>query len=221
MVFNMRDFFQLDGPVMSFLNRVADLIWLNILTILCCIPIITAGPSITAMYYVTLKMVKGEDGYITKSFFKAMKDNFRQGAIIGIIMTILGLALGTDFYLLRIGYLPSTNITTFLLIALVIIYVTIFVYIFPILARYNNSIINTFINSLLLAVSNFPKTLLLYVANIILFAAWYISDIFILVHILLGFSLSAYMASTVIRKIFDKLEEKQNNSDTTDTSETT
>ena len=158
----MRDFFQLDGPVITFLNRVADLIWLNILTVICCIPVITAGPSITALYYVTLKMVKGEEGYITKSFFKAMKDNFRQGMIIGLIMTVLGAALGFDFFLLRQELIPANKVTLFLLLVLVVIYVTVFVYVFPILARYQNSIINTFINSLLLAISNFPKTILLF-----------------------------------------------------------
>ena len=45
--------FNLDSPVMVFLSKVANLMILNVLTIICCIPIFTAGAAITALYYVT------------------------------------------------------------------------------------------------------------------------------------------------------------------------
>lgn len=68
--------FGLESPFMNFLNRVADLIWLNILTMICCIPVVTIGASLTAMNYVLLKMAKNEEGYITKAFFKSFKSEF-------------------------------------------------------------------------------------------------------------------------------------------------
>ena len=55
-------FFNLDSPVMNALNKMADLIWLNILTLICCIPVITIGASLTALNYVTLKLVRDEEG---------------------------------------------------------------------------------------------------------------------------------------------------------------
>ena len=72
----MGKIFNLDSPFVQFMSRVADLMWLNILFLLCCIPIFTVGASTTAMYYVTLKMVRNEDSYITKSFIKSFKQNF-------------------------------------------------------------------------------------------------------------------------------------------------
>lgn len=65
----MGSFFNMDSPVMRFLSRLCDLMILNILCLICCIPIVTIGASITALYSVTLKMVKGEDSYIAKGFF--------------------------------------------------------------------------------------------------------------------------------------------------------
>ena len=59
----MSSFFNMDSPIMRFLSRVCDLIILNLLAIACCIPIVTAGASITALFSVTLKMVKGEEGF--------------------------------------------------------------------------------------------------------------------------------------------------------------
>ena len=60
--------FDLDSPLMNVLNKMADLMWLNILTLICCIPIITAGAAFTSMHYVALKIVRNEESYITRSF---------------------------------------------------------------------------------------------------------------------------------------------------------
>ena len=58
----MKNFFKMEGKFFNILSKIADLLWLNLLTILCCVPVITAGASITAMYSVTLAMVKNEEG---------------------------------------------------------------------------------------------------------------------------------------------------------------
>lgn len=50
----MRDFFNSESPIMSFLGRVADLVWLNLLTLICCIPVVTAGAALTALHYVSI-----------------------------------------------------------------------------------------------------------------------------------------------------------------------
>ena len=78
------------------MNKVADLCILNIICLVCCIPIVTAGASITAMYYVTLKMVRNEEAYIVRSFFKSFKDNFKQATIINLIMIAVGAVLYLD-----------------------------------------------------------------------------------------------------------------------------
>ena len=70
----MGRFFSMDNKFFTFMNKVADLCILNIICLVCCIPIVTAGASITAMYYVTLKMVRNEEAYIVRSFFKSFKD---------------------------------------------------------------------------------------------------------------------------------------------------
>ena len=85
----MNSLLNMDGPVMSFLNRLADLIWLNILTMLCCIPVVTAGASLTAMYYMTIKMVRREEGYIARGFWKSFRQNFRQATLIWLLVLLL------------------------------------------------------------------------------------------------------------------------------------
>ena len=89
----MGRFFSMDNKFFTFMNKVADLCILNIICLVCCIPIVTAGASITAMYYVTLKMVRNEEAYIVRSFFKSFKDNFKQATIINLIMIAVGAVL--------------------------------------------------------------------------------------------------------------------------------
>ena len=84
----MGKIFDMDSPVMRFLSRMADLMIMNLVVTICCIPIVTIGASITAMHYVMLKLVRGEDGYIVKDFFKSFKQNFKQSTIIWLIMCV-------------------------------------------------------------------------------------------------------------------------------------
>ena len=92
----MGRFFDMDNRFFTFMSRVSDLIILNLLCILCCLPIVTAGASITAMFYVTLKMVRNEEAYIAKSFFKSFKQNLKQSIIINLIMLVTGALLYFD-----------------------------------------------------------------------------------------------------------------------------
>ena len=89
--------FDMDNKFFRFMGRLADLCILNVLCILCCIPVVTAGASITAMFYVTMKMVRNEEAYIARSFFKSFKENFRQATVINIIMLVIAGVLYVDF----------------------------------------------------------------------------------------------------------------------------
>lgn len=200
----------MDSPIMRFLSTLCDLIILNILCIICCIPIITAGASITALFSVTLKMVKGEESYIVRGFFKGFKDNFKQATIIWLIMAVFGIFMYMDY---RAAYVLPTNVRNVFQVmigAIMILYAMLFTYIFPYLARFENSIKNIFKNSLLIAVLNLPWTLLMTVLPIALVFITFLTSYTLvygsMIWILFGFSLVAYMNSGIFRKVFAKYE---------------
>ena len=97
----MNNIFNPDNKFFSFMGRVADLMILNLLCIVCCIPVFTAGPAIAAMYYITLKMARNEESYVVKGFFHSFKQNLKQGIVIQIIMLLLGIVLAFDLYFCR------------------------------------------------------------------------------------------------------------------------
>ena len=78
--------FNMDNKFFTVMGRVADLIMLNVVFLICCLPIVTIGASLTALHYVTLKMARNEESYIIRSFFKSFKQNFKQATVINLII---------------------------------------------------------------------------------------------------------------------------------------
>ena len=198
--------FDLDSPVMRFLNRVADLIILNILMIICCIPIITVGAACTAMHYVLLKMVRDEEGYLIRGFFKSFVQNFKQATLIWIFMLLALVVFVGDWLIFRTSgdRFPKALVIGVTAIGIIVLMVA--MYVFPLLARFDNSIRNTVRNAALLAIGNLPKTLLMIVIYagplvIAYFSAY--SYVFIF---MFGISLPAYGAAWLYSNIFKKLE---------------
>ena len=97
----LRAIFDLDNPLMRFLSKVADLLALNLLFLLCSIPIFTIGASLTAMYYCFFKMKDQEEGYLAKRFFKSFKENFKQATLMWLIMLLLFALLFFEFLMFR------------------------------------------------------------------------------------------------------------------------
>ena len=95
--------FNYDNPVWRFIGKFWDVLIVNLLWFFLSIPIFTIGASTTAMYYVTLKLARDDDGYTIRSFFKSFKENFKQATIIWMIFLITGVVLGFDlFYFIKV-----------------------------------------------------------------------------------------------------------------------
>ncbi len=205
----MDKFFNSEGPLMVFLSKMADLIMLNILMILCCIPIITVGASITAMYTITIKLVNKEEGYIVKGFLKAFKDNFKQATVIWLILLGLGILFYGDYRIIFYAGIEFPKAILILLIAVLVLAYSTCLYIFPLLARYENTTKNILKNSFLLSVSNYPKTLLLIVIQLMPWVALYFLQAIAPLILLIGNSLVAYISSMVFVTIFKKIENRE------------
>lgn len=202
----MGKLFNLDSPIFNFLNKAADLIWLNILTFICCIPIFTIGASLTALNYVVLKMVRNEDGYITRSYFKSFKQNFRQATIIWLIVLAAIMVLAGDFYILRYAILDFPMWIKVALLAVAFLFLIAIMHLFPALAKFENTIKNTFKNSFLMGIISLPKTILMIVCWIApTVIGLLIYQILPLVFVL-GISLPAYMCALLYNKTFKRFE---------------
>lgn len=159
----MGKIFDLESPLMSFLNKLADLIFLNILAAVCCLPIITIGASMTALNYVVLKIVRNEEGYITKAFFKSFKQNFKQATIIWLTLLLVACVLVGDYLIFTYSGItfPTWLKVTLVAIGIVVLFAT--MHVFPVLSRFENTILNTYKNSLFMGILTLPKTVCMMV----------------------------------------------------------
>lgn len=198
--------FNLDNPVWNFMGKVADLVILNLLALICSIPIVTIGASWTAMYFVTIRIVRKEEGYVIRDFVRSFKENFKQATIIWLLVIVIAAIFAGD---IAIYSMMPEQIPQFVMIGVVVLAflaVGTIVYVFPILSRFHNTTKNTIKNAFLLSIVNIPFTIIL----IILMIVPYILAIFVIelapIILLMGLSLPAFFSSMIFVRIFRKIE---------------
>ena len=142
----MNSLFNPDNKFFTFMGKVADLMILNFFCIICCLPIITIGASLTATYYVTMKIVDDEAPYIVKGFFHSFVQNLKQSVIIHVIMILVATILGFDIYFswTMQSSQPVFKILTYIFIVLAVFYFMVQAYIYPLLAKFENTTKNLF-----------------------------------------------------------------------------
>lgn len=193
--------FDIDGLLYRTLTKISQIIWLNILWLLGCLPIITIGASTIALYYVTMKMVRDEEGYVAKDFFRSFKRNFRQGIIIFFIVAGIGFVLLQDYRYFNYLDIEIGKLGAFISL---IIYGLITVIIFPLLAKFDNSIMATLKNAIYLASQETLSAVAVLIMVCVAGYGVYTSVFVMKVFILCGGAVMAYGSSYLFRRIFDK-----------------
>lgn len=198
--------FNYDNPVWRFIGKFFDIMILNILWIVCSLPIITIGASTTAVYYVTLKLVRDEDSGTIKSYFKSFRDNFKQSTIIWLILLFVGFILGFDLYFFIRVQTTVSNFRTIMVAlfgGITIVYLAILMYIFPIQSRFYNTVKRTFFNAFFMSIRHILQTIGLFAIDIALvFCCVYLVPQLSALLFLFGFPLIAYVNSFVLTTIF-------------------
>lgn len=201
--------FEADNPFNSVMTKIFDVILLNLLFLVCSIPVITIGASATALYYVTMKMVQNREGGIIKSFFRAFRDNFRQSMPLTLILGVCMALLVADLHILG----SSENSTAMIMyggcVALLLAAGAVAGYVFPLLSRFENTVKGTIINAAKIAVTHLPQTAVILLVNSIpliwtLVSPETFAPVFI-IWIFVGMGAAAFVNSFLLVKIFDKL----------------
>lgn len=198
--------FDMDSPLMTGLNKFADLIWLNILTIVCCIPIITAGASLTAMHYMCLKIARDEECYITKGFFKSFKMNFKQATIIWILELLVALFLFGDLWIIYRSGIEFHILFHIAVILVAVLVLLISAFVFPVLAKFDNTIFKTIKNSLVISMAQLPKSIVYIVLTVLVFVITIYLPQVLPMFFFFGLSYPAFLFAKMYSKFFEKLE---------------
>jgi len=204
--------FNPDNPVFRFLSGIFDLILLNAIFILTSLPLFTIGASLTAMYAVLLWR-ENDEGYLYKIYFSSFRKNFRQAAIVWIPCFALTLFLAYELYLVFQVLDPVWKFLQFPLWISLFLLVSILLYAFPQIARFEQRTILILKNSILISVSNVVLTIALLALSFFAVSLcmhsgdWLV--LFISFFLFIGFALTGKVFSFYLRGVFRRIEEKK------------
>ncbi len=146
---------------LSALSKVYDVIFLSVLWVIFCIPIITIGPATTALYYTTAKVIRRGRGYVWQEFWHAFKTNFVTGAIYTIVLAAIAIILYYGLNITQDKVHTMTRIIRYSYIFLIFIISCGYSFLFPILSRFNLRRFQMFKMSFMISLKHFPTTIIL------------------------------------------------------------
>ncbi|MCR5102365.1 MAG: DUF624 domain-containing protein [Butyrivibrio sp.] len=228
--------FDIDSPFMRFLTKFADLMILNIATIIFCVPSLIVGYAIlsvyldygtisllvvlilllvsfpigaalTGMHYVLLKMVRDEESYILKSFWKSFRENFKQATALWYIVAGVATVLLVDLWYMSKSSASFPLLFRYILVAVSLVLYMFSLYIFPLQSKFVNPVKNTLKNSALMAIMALPKTLLMFGINVVvLLLLYFFEGQMVPVILVLGLSGPGFLHALLYNKTFKKFE---------------
>ena len=189
---------------------IIDIIFLGILWLLCCLPVVTIGPASCAFYHAMVKCVRHGRAHVGASFFKALKDNFKTSFIIWLIFLLLIGLWFADMYAMNLldpeGTKLMSGISAYLIIPVLIPLPWVFAYI----SRFENSTWDTLKFSVFLSIKNLARTvMLLLLAAAFIILGWIFPA---LIPLLPGFCclLMSFQIEPVFKNITKELESDSN-----------
>lgn len=200
--------FRLGSPFMNFMSRVADIIVLGIVVALCCLPVVTVGAAFAALYYVTLKMVRGKVesnlGQIMSLYFKGFKENFWKATALWAIIAAVASLLIIDFNLLTQLELSNEGAVWIVLIIISVLSAMVASYLLPLQAQFENPVGRTVKNAFILSIMNLPRSLYILFIKVcpILVAFFYPEAMYVLG--ILCIAGLPYLETELFVKVFDK-----------------
>lgn len=205
--------FQQDNIFNTVMTRIFDFMLLSVLWIICSLPIITIGASTTALFYMTMKMVRNEEGAIIKGFFKAFRENFRSVLGLTIVFLVFVGVLAADFHILGSSKGGMASVLYGGCIALLLMGAAVFSYAFPMAAKFENTTKNLIVNAAKIAATHFVQTIILLVLNGFVFVWFFLSpetfSLIFWIWIFVGTGLVAFLDSVFLVPVFDEFIPKK------------
>lgn len=202
----MLGFFNEDNFLYIALMKIWDLVLTNLLFIVCCIPIITIGPALSAMYTCTLKMVKGNHVGTFKTFFRAFKQNFKQSIIVWLITLIIAFILWTNYSFLKVQGGQIAEIFFYMTLIFAVILFAYSIYIYPVIAAFEGTLKMQLKNAFIFSMSKIVKTILMTIIwgfpIIITFWDVQLQPLYVFCWFFFLFSTLAYICSHWFYKMF-------------------
>lgn len=198
--------FNYEGRLFRALSFFADMILLQLIWVVFSLPLVTIGASTTAAYYAAMKKLEYEEGHIWSNFIRGFCSNFAQSTKLWLIMVAASVVLAGDLvFSQKAGGVLGSGLMVFFTPFAVLVLFTL-IYLFPIQARFENTILQTLKNAFLMSIANIPYTILALILGAALAAVGFLIPQILIVVVLCGFGLYFGITSVFFLKIFKKYQ---------------
>lgn len=201
----MQAIFSPDSKFMQAMGRIGDLLVLNLLFLVSCVPIFTIGAAATALYTVCFRFGTDRERGLIRSYFEAFRDNFKQATALWLILLLCGGTAGFNtvlFYTMSGGM----HFLFILFAALLVLVLLIGAMAFPLLSQFDNDLKSMLKNALILGLGYLPRTVAAAALNffpfVLMFANFYLFLQTAFLWAALYFSSAAYLNSVLLKKVF-------------------
>lgn len=197
--------FSPDSKFIQAISRISDLVILNILFLITCVPLFTIGASLTALYTVSFKLGTDKEEGTVRPYLRAFRESFKQSTVLWLILALFGAAMIANT-LLAYSYSGVLGYTYLVFIGLFFLLLMIAAYVFPLVSQFWNDNTAVLKNALLLSIGYLPRTIVMVVLNVLPFAM-FLSSMYLffycaMIWVLIYFSAAAYLNASILRKVF-------------------
>lgn len=204
----MANMFHPEGKFAQYGGKLADLMWLNLLTLLCLLPVVTAGASFCGMHYVLLKLHRGEDVSVTRGFFKSFRSNFKQALILSVAFFVV-------VYLLAVGirYVYTSQVFPlgrYLIPLTLLVVMSIFNWAVILLSRYHNTVLGTLRLAVMTALGYPIRSVLMLVLAVVPFAALFLAEGNLIIVLIGAVALTGFLQTVLYNGVLRRMEQEKN-----------
>lgn len=196
------NFFSLNSPFARGINKLVMMLYAGVLWFLCSLPIVTWGAATAALYEVMLKAVKNQEGYIAAGFFKAFRNNLKQGLQLGIPLLFAQIVFVFNLFYYAVFGGKDFRLQTAVFVVFCLLTLTLSSYVFAVMAKFENSTSGHFkmACALLLRCPGWSAVILV-IQVLTLFLIWF----FVYIPVLFLLGISGYMQAALFDHIFQRL----------------
>ena len=197
--------FSPDSKFMRAMSTLGDLMLLNLVFLLCCIPVVTVGAAVTALDTAAFQIVRGTADRPVALFFRSFRRNLRPATLLWLLFAAAGGVAALDIWMFAaFGGLIKLVEIPFVLLLLIALFAA--GYAFPLLSQFGNTFKGTLKNAIILSLGYLPRTLAVTALNILPFALLLRDFLFFLkagfLWVFLYFAAAACLNAKLLEKVF-------------------
>lgn len=152
-----------EGGLMITLNQITDCIFLSLFWFLGCVPIVTAGASSAALYDAVYRGFRKGDAKCWRRFFHTLLRDLKSSLLPTLLCLAALYGLGTG--MIGVWNAAVAGGVSWMVFSgcafLAVTVLGILCVLFPLLSRFDNSLLDLLKNTLLLSLANLPRVILL------------------------------------------------------------